>query len=72
MLWCQKNLVMDKSAIYAIQVFSIFFYDTIIENITQQTNLYATQKDVNTSFSTTNLETLQFFLKKIYIKIKYQ
>jgi len=69
MLWRQTNLVMDKSAISfnepdlgalknldtPFKCFQFFLSDTIIEHITQQTNLYAAQKDVNTSFSTTNL-----------------
>lgn len=73
-LWRQNNLVLDKSAISFTEIdlgdlkkldtpfkcFEYFLNDTIIEHITQQTNLYAAQKDVNTSFSTTDLEIRQF------------
>lgn len=74
-LWRQKNLVLDQSAIAFCEselgddlkkldapykCFIYFLDDTIIDHIVEQTNIYAAQKNITTSFSTTNLEVRQY------------
>lgn len=51
------------------QYFSRYFSPEIIKHITYQTNLYATQKDVNTTFTTTEEEILNFVAILIYMGI---
>lgn len=46
-----------------------YFLDGILEHIAAQTNLYAKQKNIMTSFSTTVLEIRQFFGVLIYMSV---
>ena len=73
-LWRQQNLVLDKSAISfsendlgdlknldtPYKCFEYFLNDEIVTQITEQTNIYAAQKDIGTSFTTNNVEIRQF------------
>ncbi|XP_061587448.1 uncharacterized protein LOC133452244 [Cololabis saira] len=49
--------------------FSRYFSPQVIEHITYQTNLYATQMDVNTTFTTTEDEVMKFVAILIYMGI---
>ncbi|KAM3864714.1 piggyBac transposable element-derived protein 3-like [Diretmus argenteus] len=51
------------------QYFSRYFSPQVIEHITYQTNLYATQMDVNTTFTTTEDEVMTFVAILIYMGI---
>uniref|UniRef100_A0A672I0K1 PiggyBac transposable element-derived protein domain-containing protein n=1 Tax=Salarias fasciatus TaxID=181472 RepID=A0A672I0K1_SALFA len=51
------------------EYFSRYFSPEVIKHITYQTNLYATQKDVNTTFTTTEDEMLNFLAILIYMGI---
>lgn len=73
-LWRQNNLVIDKSEIAfsdndmgnlkdldtPYKCFEYFVNDEFITHIVEQTNLYATQKNIGTLFSTNNVEMRQF------------
>ncbi|KAJ8402191.1 hypothetical protein AAFF_G00370560 [Aldrovandia affinis] len=50
-----------------LQYFSRYFSPQVIEHITYQTNLYATQMDVNTTFTTTEDEVMTFVAMLIYL-----
>ena len=49
------------------QYFSRFFSPQLIQHITDQTNLYATQKDISNSFCTTDEEIMHFLAILIYM-----
>ncbi|XP_036008037.1 piggyBac transposable element-derived protein 3 [Fundulus heteroclitus] len=51
------------------QYFTRYFDDQIIRHITYQTNLYAAQKDINTTFTTNENEILTFVAILIYMGI---
>ncbi|XP_076035777.1 uncharacterized protein LOC143021873 isoform X2 [Oratosquilla oratoria] len=51
------------------QYFSKYFSSQFIDHITYQTNLYATQKDINTTFKTTSDEVMNFRSILIYMGI---
>uniref|UniRef100_A0A3P9MFQ0 PiggyBac transposable element-derived protein domain-containing protein n=1 Tax=Oryzias latipes TaxID=8090 RepID=A0A3P9MFQ0_ORYLA len=51
------------------QYFTRYFDDQIIRHITYQTNLYAAQKDINTTFTTNENEILTFVTILIYMGI---
>ncbi|KAJ8372398.1 hypothetical protein AAFF_G00289730 [Aldrovandia affinis] len=51
------------------QYFSRYFSPQVIEHIMYQTNLYATQMDVNTTFNTTEDEVMTFVAILIYMGI---
>lgn len=51
------------------EYFSKYFSPHVINHITYQTNLYATQNDVNTTFVTTENEIMNFVAVLIYMGI---
>ncbi|XP_051957445.1 piggyBac transposable element-derived protein 3-like [Xyrauchen texanus] len=51
------------------QYFSRYFSPQIIKHITYQTNLYATQKNINTTFTTTEDEMMNFVAILMYMGI---
>lgn len=53
----------------SFEYFSRYFGPQVIEHITYQTNLYATQKDVNTTFTTTKDEMMNFVAILLYMGI---
>lgn len=84
MLWRQKNIVVDKSEIEfcdselgedfkkldtPYKCFEYFMDDTIIEHIVEQTNIYAAQKNIATSFSTKKLEIKQYIGILIFMSV---
>lgn len=82
-LWRQKNLVLNKSAISfcdpdleefksfdtPYKCFEYFLNDEIITHIVQQTNIYAAQKNIATTFTTNNLEMRQFIGILIFMSV---
>ncbi|XP_043232535.1 piggyBac transposable element-derived protein 3-like [Amphibalanus amphitrite] len=51
------------------QYFFTFFSEQMVRHIAYQTNLYATQKDVNTTFSTTDDEIVNFVAVLLYMGV---
>ena len=51
------------------QHFFTFFSEQMVRHIAYQTNLYATQKDVNTTFSTTDDEIVNFVAVLLYMGV---
>ena len=51
------------------QYFFRYFSPELVKHITYQTNLYATQKDVSTSFSTDDNEIMNFVAILLYLGI---
>ena len=49
--------------------FRMFFTKELVDHIVYQTNLYATQKNVSTNFSTTNQEMLHFIAILLYMGV---
>lgn len=84
MLWRKKNLVLDKSAIdfsepdlgedvksldTPFKCFEYFLGDSVIDHIVEQTNLYSAQKNISTTFSTTNSEIRKYIGILFYMSV---